>query len=178
MSRRTKSRADPTPATTAGNLVKAIDALLDYRTAKQRCVLSSEDFDKLERLDGAVFALATAANLVPLPAIPHEHNPRVRRLGYTGVRYCLWQRRDASNHYHLEPRLCPDAQWDADMRSLRAAACTLARHEQPQGGSAKRKPTPDGGDRKQQARDRWLYHQCCKGRAMPLGNIVAELKRA
>ena len=39
------------------------------------------------------------------------------------------------------------------------------------------KAVQSGRDRKQEARDAWIYRQCCKGRAMPYGRIVAELRR-
>jgi hypothetical protein len=32
-------------------------------------------------------------------------------------------------------------------------------------------------DRKQEARDKWIYEQCCKGQEMPHRTIVAELKK-
>jgi hypothetical protein len=32
-------------------------------------------------------------------------------------------------------------------------------------------------DKKMEARDKWIYQQCCKGNEMPLDKIVAELKR-
>lgn len=32
-------------------------------------------------------------------------------------------------------------------------------------------------DMKLEARNKWLYQQCCKGRQMPYANIIAELKR-
>jgi hypothetical protein len=32
-------------------------------------------------------------------------------------------------------------------------------------------------DRKLRARNKWIYQQCCKGKSMPYGSIVAELKR-
>jgi hypothetical protein len=44
-------------------------------------------------------------------------------------------------------------------------------------GSKRRKPARTGRDRKQEARDRWIYQQCCRGREMPYDRIVAELKR-
>jgi hypothetical protein len=130
MPRITNSRAESPPAVAAGALVSAIDALLDYYKENQGRILFDEDFDKLTELDGTVFALAAAANLLPLPATPHEPNPRVRRLGYTGVAYCVWQRRNGGNQYNLaEPRLSSDGQWEENMRSLRAAASALAEHK-------------------------------------------------
>jgi hypothetical protein len=33
------------------------------------------------------------------------------------------------------------------------------------------------GDKKLQARNKWIYRQCCKGRSVPYANVLAELKR-
>jgi hypothetical protein len=45
--------------------------------------------------------------------------------------------------------------------------------------SKEEKPKPAKGrrDPKLEARDRWIYRQCCKGKMMPLDQIIAELKR-
>jgi hypothetical protein len=112
----------PTPAEA---LVSAINALLDYCEENRGRFLSPEDLDQIEKLDGAVFALATAANLLPLPTKP-SNSQTVRYLGYTGVRYFVVQILDENKGRQLVPRLYPEGQWRQDMRSLRAAASAMA----------------------------------------------------
>jgi len=46
------------------------------------------------------------------------------------------------------------------------------------GVSGSRTPARNGArERKMEARDQWIYQQCCKGKEMPYCNIIAELKR-
>jgi hypothetical protein len=67
---------------------------------------------------------------------------------------------------------------------LAAARAAAGPAPEPSGGGAvgagrdtRRRRARTGRDRKQEARDRWVYRQCCKGREMPYDRIVAELKR-
>ncbi len=46
-----------------------------------------------------------------------------------------------------------------------------------QTGKTPRPRSTVGRDKNQEARDKWIYQQCCKGKMMPLSKIVAELKR-
>jgi hypothetical protein len=45
------------------------------------------------------------------------------------------------------------------------------------GAPAKNARRTDGRDRKLEARNKWIYQQCCKGRGRPLAAILADLKR-
>ena len=66
------------------------------------------------------------------------------------------------------PPVWNQAEFEADMDNLTRALDALQH---------RRGRKPGGGDRKLEARNKWLYRQCCNGREMPYANIIAELKR-
>jgi hypothetical protein len=61
--------------------------------------------------------------------------------------------------------------------SIEDFASAVRELTRPRRGTRKRTTSEPGRDRKQEARDKWIYKQCCKGREMPYGTIIGQLKK-
>jgi hypothetical protein len=68
--------------------------------------------------------------------------------------------------------LTKEAAWDTPFPQLATLLASPPRQR-------KAKPPRErmAVDKKMDARNKWIYQQCCKGKAMPYDKIIAELKR-